>query len=161
MQLEPSDIQQRMEHFREGLDRAGVKATHQRLEIFREVVRSGDHPDADTIYRGVRERMPTVSLDTVYRTLWLLLDLGLITTLGPPREKTRFDANQRPHHHFICTRCGLARDFYSEELDQLRIPETVTDMGRVEATQVEVRGICRDCAKEPKSTPRARREKEE
>ena len=161
MKSEAVDIQQRMENFQAGLARAGVKATHQRLEIFREVVGSGDHPDAESIFMGVRKRMPTVSLDTVYRTLWLLLDLGLITTLGPPREKTRFDANQRPHHHFICTRCGLARDFYSEELDRLRIPEAVKTWGQVDAIQVEVRGICADCAEEPKQTPRVRREKEE
>ena len=52
-----------MNHFKEGLRRSGVKLTHQRLEIFREVVKSSDHPDVETIYKGVRKRVPTVSLD--------------------------------------------------------------------------------------------------
>jgi len=43
------------------------------MEIFREVAQAGDHPDAEKVFQGVRERMPTVSLDTVYRTLWWCL----------------------------------------------------------------------------------------
>jgi hypothetical protein len=67
--------------------------------------------------------MPTISLDTVYKTLWLLNDLSLVGTLGAPREGTRFDANLSPHHHFVCVRCGLTLDFYSDELDELKLPQ--------------------------------------
>ncbi len=74
-------------------------------------------------YRGVRARVPTVSLDTVYRTLWLLDGLGLITTLGPRRESVRFDPNLEHHHHYVCVQCGLAMDFESAELNVLAIPE--------------------------------------
>jgi Fur family peroxide stress response transcriptional regulator len=134
-----------MARFEQVCREAGVRLTHQRLEIFREVAQTGDHPDAETVHRRVRERMPTVSQDTVYRTLWLLNDHGLITTLGPSRERTRFDANLRRHHHFVCTRCGLTQDFYSEELDDLKLPSTAKALGRIEATLVEVRGVCRGC----------------
>ncbi len=92
--------------------------------------------------------MPTVSLDTVYRTLWLLNDLGLVSTLGPKRESVRFDANLRHHHHYVCVRCGLARDFESAELNALRIPESVKGLGSIVGTHVEVRGICIHCAKQ-------------
>lgn len=50
----------------------GVKASHQRIEIFREVAATIDHPDAETIYERVRTRMPTIALDTAYCTLALL-----------------------------------------------------------------------------------------
>jgi len=135
-----------MNRFKEGLARSGIKITHQRLGIFREIAESGDHPDAERIYKGVRERVSTVSLDTVYRTLWLLLDLGLITTLGPSRGRARFDANMRSHHHFVCSGCGMTRDFYSAEFDQLKIPDSVKELGRVEKTQVDIRGICLQCS---------------
>jgi len=147
MKFEPEALRKRMNHFKDGVRRSGVKLTHQRLEIFHEVAKSGDHPDAQTIFKGVRKRVPSVSLDTVYRTLWLLLDLGLLTTLGPPRERVRFDANTNSHHHFICTRCGMTRDFYSEEFDHLKIQDAVKTLGSVEKTQVEVRGICFICSK--------------
>jgi Fur family peroxide stress response transcriptional regulator len=138
---------------------AGVKLTHQRMEIFRQVAQTSDHPDAESVYRGVRKRVPTMSLDTVYRALWLLSDLGLITTLGPPRERARFDANLRRHHHFVCHRCGLTRDFYSNAFDELRLPQSVKAIGSVETTHVEARGICRNCAMKEKR--RSNKKKEE
>jgi Fur family peroxide stress response transcriptional regulator len=141
-----------MRHFEEVCRSAGVKMTHQRMEIFRHVAQSGRHPDAAAVLRGVRKRVPTISLDTVYRTLWLLTDLGLITTLGPPRDRARFDANLSRHHHFVCRRCGLITDFYSEAFDELPLPEAVAAVGRVETTHVEVEGVCRACSNQQQET---------
>lgn len=124
---------------------AGIKLTHQRLEIFRELARSDEHPDAETLFRAVKKRVPTVSLDTVYRTLWMLRDLGLVVTLGPSRDAVRFDVNLERHHHYVCVRCGLVRDFESDELDGLRVPAAVKGFGSVASTQVEVRGLCEAC----------------
>ena len=140
------EVEQRLERFERVCRDAGVRLTHQRLEIFREVARTGDHPDAETVYKRVRERMPTVSLDTVYRTLWMLNDHGFVTTLGPSRERTRFDANLTRHHHFVCVRCGSTRDFYCEDLDELELPSSARALGRIETTLVEARGVCRECA---------------
>ena len=148
MKVEDHEVERRIEQFKAASKEAGIKLTHQRLEIFREVAASLEHPDAETVFRAVQARMPTVSLDTVYRTLWLLNDLGLVTTLGPRRESVRFDANLVHHHHYICVRCGLARDFESVDLNALRIPDAVKGFGSVVATHVEVRGICESCTKE-------------
>jgi Fur family transcriptional regulator, peroxide stress response regulator len=139
-------VEQRMERFERVCREAGVKLTPQRMEIFREVAASGEHPDAETVLQGVRRRIPCLSLDTVYRGLWLLSDLGLVATLGHPHERTRFDANLDRHHHFVCRKCGLTRDFYSDALDGLELPDAVAALGRVEATHLEVRGICSSCA---------------
>jgi Fur family peroxide stress response transcriptional regulator len=141
-------VGRRLDQFRAACRKAGVKLTHQRLEIFREIAGSTKHPDAETVFRGVRARVPTVSLDTVYRTLWLLDGLGLITTLGPRRESVRFDPNLEHHHHYLCVQCGLAKDFESAELNVLAIPAHVKKFGSVMATHVEVRGLCESCAKE-------------
>ena len=154
MTVGETEIERRLEQFKSACRKADVKLTHQRIEIFREVAASLDHPGAETVFRGVQARMPTVSLDTVYRTLWLLNDLGLITTLGPRRASVRFDANLRNHHHYVCTDCGMARDFESEELAALRIPDAVREFGSVVMTHVEVRGRCAACAaKETESSP--------
>lgn len=147
-QIAADELELRVEHFKEALRAAGVKLTHQRLEIFREVASSLEHPTADSIFEALKPRLPMLSLDTVYRTLWLLNDLGLVSTLGPRRESVRFDANLEPHHHYICVRCGLARDFESSELTRLRIPALVSEFGSIDATHVEVRGVCRHCAQE-------------
>jgi Fur family transcriptional regulator, peroxide stress response regulator len=149
-------VARRLEQFKTAAREAGVKLTHQRLEIFREVASSLEHPDADTVFRAVQARMPTVSVDTVYRTLWMLNDLGLVTTLGPRRERVRFDANLEPHHHYVCVRCGLTRDFESIELNALRVPALVKAIGSVVASRVEVRGVCEACGKEEHPNPAPR-----
>lgn len=148
MKVDQGEVERRVEGFRYAARQAGVKLTHQRLEIFREVAASLEHPSAEAVMKALQPRMPTVSLDTVYRTLWLLNDLGLVSTLGPKRESVRFDANLAHHHHYVCVRCGLARDFESTELNALRIPEAVNGFGSIVATHVEVRGVCDRCAKE-------------
>lgn len=98
------------------------------------------------VFRAVRPRMPTVSLDTVYRTLALASELGVITTVGARRDTVRFDGNQAPHHHFVCIQCGLIRDFESPALDAMPVPASARRLGQVLSTQVEVRGVCPRCS---------------
>lgn len=145
MKIQKNEVEQRMKHFEAVCRDEGIKLTHQRIEIFREVAQTGDHPDVDQVFQRVRDRIPTVSLDTVYRTLWLLNDLGLVTTLGSSRGRTRFDANLHSHHHFVCGQCGFTRDFYSNDLDNIRLPDSVGSLGDIVSTHVEVSGICREC----------------
>jgi Fur family peroxide stress response transcriptional regulator len=140
------ELARRIERFKEACRGAGVKLTHQRIEIFREVAGSEEHPDAEAVFRGVRERIPTVSLDTVYRTLRLIEGLGLVTTLGTRRDPMRFDGNLDSHHHFVCERCGLVRDFESADFDALDVPPEVKGLGSVSRVSVEVRGVCCECA---------------
>lgn len=146
----------RLEHVKAVAREAGIKLTHQRLEIFRELVATEEHPDVETIFRAVQRRVPTVSLDTVYRTLWKLHDLGLVTTLGPRRDGVRFDANLDHHHHYVCVRCGLVRDFESAELNGLRVPDAVKQLGSVVDAHVEVRGLCAKCKKKEATSTRKR-----
>ena len=145
MKIKKKEVEQRMKLFETVCRRAGIKLTHQRIEIFREIAQTGDHPDADQVFQRVKDRIPTVSLDTVYRTLWLLNDLGLLVTLGSSRERTRFDANLNSHHHFVCGKCGFTHDFFSNNLDNISLPDSVGSFGEIQTTHVEVRGICRKC----------------
>jgi Fur family peroxide stress response transcriptional regulator len=140
-----SRTEQRLDHLKAVAKKAGVKLTHQRLEIFGELAATDEHPDADTVFRAVQQRMPTVSVDTVYRTLWMLHDLGLVTTLGPDRNGVRFDANLDQHHHYVCVRCGLVRDFESADLNAMRVPDAVKELGSIAGAHVEVRGVCTNC----------------
>lgn len=147
MQISPDELDRRMNRLEKTLKGSGVKITHQRLEIFREAAGSGEHPDAEAIFRNVRKKLPTVSLDTVYRTLWLMVDLGLLTTLGASSDRTRFDANMRSHHHFVCSVCGMTRDFNDESFDRLAVPEKVLELGTAETLEVRIKGVCLQCAR--------------
>ena len=155
MKVSDKETASRTKRFEQVCREGGVKLTPQRMEVFRSVAETGDHPDAEMVYKRVRERMPTVSMDTVYRTLWLLRDLGLIIALGASRERARFDANLTRHHHFVCEHCGLTRDFYSDDFDEVKLPELLNGVGEVITMQVEARGICLGCAAKKHTEKRA------
>ncbi len=147
MAVSKAEIDRRMQRFAETCQETGLKATHQRMEVFRELARAEDHPDAETVYQKVRRRVPAISRDTVYRTLATLEEQGLVHKAEILASRGRYDANMDRHHHFVCTKCGLVRDIYSETLDALPIPRSVASLGRVESTHVQLRGICANCAK--------------
>lgn len=150
--MDDARTERRLEHLRRAAREAGLKLTPQRLEVFREIAGTEEHPDVETVFRAVQARMPTVSLDTVYRTLWALRDLGLVTTLGPPSTGVRFDANLDRHHHFSCVRCGLVRDFESAALDDLPLPADLSRLGIAVEAHVEVRGLCAKCGSDPETS---------
>ena len=141
--VDSAEVERRLDRLKHACHAAGRRITHQRIEIFREVAQTGEHPDADTIFRRVREKMPTVSHDTVYRTLASLEEMGLISRVDPAGGRARYDANSEKHHHFICRKCGSITDIYLEELPAL--PEAIETLGNAESLHVQVRGVCHDC----------------
>ena len=151
MTVSATEVARRVLLFEQALRSEGFRVTHQRLEVACEIARSDSHPDVETIYRGVRERIPTISLDTVYRTLGELERLGLIGRVIATPGPARYDSNQAPHHHFVCQRCGLIRDLYGECLDSISAPDQTAPVGRVEGVEVRFHGVCHECTrKEPR-----------
>ena len=145
MAVPESEVRRRIRTFGETLRRKGLKVTHQRREIFRELAATDEHPDAETVYQRVSERVPSVSRDTVYRTLATLEAHGLVArteVLGGP---ARYDGNTGCHHHFVCTACGAVKDFRSAALDDVPIPRSARSLGRVSSAHVQVRGVCSGC----------------
>ncbi|MBU4556257.1 MAG: transcriptional repressor [Actinobacteria bacterium] len=124
----------------------GLRLTHQRSEIVKVIAKTDEHPDVEQLYQQVRETVPTVSLDTIYRTMGTLADLGLVSRVSVGSGPTRYDANAERHHHFVCTRCGLMADVSDSELDELRSPERISALGEVESVEVQFKGVCRTCA---------------
>jgi len=140
------EVAGRVERLSKELRSSGFRLTHQRLEVVREVASTDVHPDAEQVFWKVRERVPTISLDTVYRTLGTLADLGLVIRVTGVSAAVRYDANTLPHHHFICSRCGLIRDVEGAGLDGLDIPVPAAEIGQVESVEMRFRGVCRECA---------------
>ena len=147
MTVSKVEIERRMRRFTEVCRTCGLKITHQRMEVFRQLAGTEDHPDAETIYQSVRHRIPTISRDTVYRTLATLEEQGLVRKAEMLSGKARYDANVDRHHHFVCHQCGRVHDFYSDALDELPVPRSVFALGRVESSHVQLRGTCMSCAR--------------
>lgn len=142
----PAEVEERIERFASALRVSGFRLTHQRLEVLREIASTPVHPDADELFRRVRQRVPTISLDTVYRTIGTLADLGLVNRVPGVAGAARYDANTEEHHHFICTRCGGIQDIDRSALDEVRITGPVTELGQVSGIEVRFSGVCRACS---------------
>jgi len=91
----------------ETLRNKGYRMTPQRLVVLAAIQNSEDHISADEIYAQVRSKYPRMNISTVYRTLELLTELGLVTQtdLGENRLCYHF-ADKGQHHHLICQKCG-------------------------------------------------------
>lgn len=147
MRSSQDDIAARQRAFAQALRTDGLRVTRQRLEIIKEVAGAHDHPDADLILRRVRERMPRLSEDTVYRTLDVLAKRGLVERVPMPRA-TRFDPCGDPHHHFICDRCGGVADVAPGLLSSSSsLPEALQGVGHVRSVHLLIHGVCEVCSK--------------
>ncbi len=129
--------------------RHGMKLTHQRLEIYRVLEEAKDHPSAETVWKRVRRSIPTISLDTVYRTLGTFEQKGMIQRVPVEGEQGRYDGDVSPHHHMVCTRCREIVDFWWPEFDEAALPKEVAEWGRVHDAQLIVRGECAKCGAKP------------
>lgn len=139
------NLEERLRRFQEACRARGLKMTHQRWEVFREVAATAGHPTVEEIYGRLRDRLPTLSLDTVYRTLATFEELGLIARLQVLDTVGRYDGNLSRHHHLVCTRCRAIEDFVWPAFDELEAPPTAAEWGEEAGRQVQVWGICRRC----------------
>ncbi len=145
MTVPAEERERRLNVLSAGVRGAGLRLTQQRVEVLRVIAASESHPDVDTIYASVRRRMPTISLDTVYRTLATLADRGLIERVTATPGPARYDGNPFQHHHFVCRRCGLVRDIDDTGAGVVEPTTQTLELGDVELVRVEFRGLCRSC----------------
>lgn len=125
----------------------GYKATPQRIAICRFSLYSHEHPTAQRIYSEVKKTYPTVSLATVYNTIQILKDIGLLREVSLSRDETRFDPNMEPHAHLVCLRCNSISDWVSplilETMKNVAIEADFIPKGQ----NFDIFGLCRNCHK--------------
>jgi len=138
-------LQEKLTGFELACKAAGLRLTHQRLEIFQELARSTDHPSAETLHKRLLQRMPTISLDTIYRTLYTFERHDLIKRVQTVESQARFEAEMMQHHHLICERCKKVIDFQWQSFDNTSLPDAVRQLGRIKTRNIVLYGICREC----------------
>ena len=101
------------------LDSVGLKSTHPRIVVLKELLISNDHPTAEAIHDSLKEANPSISLGSVYRILDVFVDAGLIQRVSVRSGSMRYDSNMNPHGHIYCLKSNTIQDFYDEELYDL------------------------------------------
>ncbi|MSN25303.1 MAG: transcriptional repressor [Geobacter sp.] len=141
----PDDILKMMDDFSAACRKAGLKLTHQRYEIYQELLKSSDHPAAEVLHKRLLLKIPSMSLDTVYRTLATFEQHGLISRVQTVESHARFEARLQHHHHLICSVCNEITDFQWEGFDQSPLPQGLQEWGTVSNKQAVVYGVCSKC----------------
>jgi Fe2+ or Zn2+ uptake regulation protein len=125
----------------------GLAATYQRQVIYETVVSLPGHPSTEAIFEKVKERIPWISLATVYKNVRTFLESGVFQEMSFHHGSLRVEANRRPHHHLICTRCKSITDLDADELEPVRLKRQVPPGFQVQRFAVDVLGICELCSK--------------
>jgi len=134
-----------LEMIRERFKVRGLKTTPQRTAIYKALAETTSHPTADDLYRQVSKAYPMISQNTVYYTLAVLRDAGLVQEVNFWHDRARFDANISPHHHLICLTCRSISDLSDNGLNQLSSPAGIPSDFQVIGHQVDFRGFCGAC----------------
>lgn len=121
------------------------RVTKQRKAIFSALQGDSSHPTADEIYQRVKQRMPHISLATVYRNLKLLSQEGLILEIPTPEGPSRYDSQTHQHYHFLCDRCERVYDVEIPVQGQLN--RELDHQGfSVRSHEIVFYGLCRHCS---------------
>jgi Fur family ferric uptake transcriptional regulator len=126
----------------------GYKVTPQRRTIIREIIDSKEHQTPNAIYEKVRREHPSIGLVTIYRTLEMLAELGLICEMHAGGS-CRSYLMRRPdehHHHLICSDCGKVVDFTDCGLEELEKRISKASHFKINGHLLEFLGQCRKCA---------------
>lgn len=124
----------------------GLRVTSQRIVIHRALCSQTQHMTAEQVLEKVSNVLPGISLPTVYATLELLEDLGLVRRFGTGSGAVLFDSRVEPHGHTVCRRCGATADLDDSALSE-EVAERAAQTGFVpDHTQLVVWGLCARCA---------------
>ncbi|OGV31274.1 MAG: hypothetical protein A2020_01470 [Lentisphaerae bacterium GWF2_45_14] len=123
--------------------------TNQRRIIIEELRNLYTHPTADELYVIVREKLPQISLGTVYRNLELLADAGKVLKLELSGKQKRFDGNVNKHFHMRCRACGRIEDMHADKMSEIdRNLNDLVDKLKVDGYRLELNGLCNKCRAE-------------
>jgi Fur family ferric uptake transcriptional regulator len=150
--LLPLDVAESPEEkFREFLEIRGEKLTEPRRVLVRHIYDAHKHFDADELVSDLRAAGRTVSRSTVYRTLRLLVEAGLLRELRlTNRTAYEHDYGYPSHDHLHCEQCNKIVEFRNDEIRRMREEISLQHGFRARGHRFVITGICDDCARAPR-----------
>jgi Fur family ferric uptake transcriptional regulator len=134
------------ERLQDMLRAAGRRLTPQRRVILQVLEESSRHLDADALYERVKARDPDISLATVYRTVAVLREIGLVEEHRLGKDHGHYETvRDEPHYHFSCLRCGKVIEFHAPLVAQIERELGEQHGVRIVDTHLHVSGYCAQC----------------
>ena len=121
------------------------RMTQQRKTILEVLKSTKTHPSADEIYELVKQKLPRISLGTVYRNLEVLAELGVIQVLELSGSLKRFDWDPHKHYHIRCIRCDRVENAPIAPMQQLENKVYESTVFEIIGHNLEFTGLCPRC----------------
>ena len=143
------DIELAKDNFTQYLKSGHYRITPERFVILDAVMNFDGHFDADELFFQMKTNGQKVSRATVYNTLDLLQDCGLISKYRFGENHSRYEkAFGRPqHHHLICLECGDIIEFVSDRIEKIQKEVCIENNFKAQTTTLQIFGICTKCQK--------------
>jgi Fur family ferric uptake transcriptional regulator len=128
------------------LHAGGYRLTRQRRLVMEVLEESAEHLDAETLHDRAKARDPNISLATVYRTLTLLKEVGLVEEHRLGEDHAHYEAVQEdPHYHFTCLKCGRVVEFDAPQV--IGVVQELSEREGLQVTDVHLflSGYCAQC----------------
>lgn len=135
----------KMDAFQSRCRRVGLKVTPQRMAVYKELLETKEHPSAEMVFRRVRSFFPSISLDTVNRTLLTLNEIGAAFVVEGSGDAKRFDGNLENHQHFKCIKCKRIVDFHHKPFNDIPVPRSIGRKFVILRKTVYFEGLCDLC----------------
>jgi Fur family ferric uptake transcriptional regulator len=134
--------------FKQLLKANGLKFTIQREVILEMLYNSDEHLTPEGLHHLIQEKHPDLNtgIATVYRTLSLLEDSAMVTSLSFGAQGKKYELGAKDHHdHIICTECGSISEFVDEEIE-LKQKKIAEKLGfQMQEHSMQIYGICKEC----------------
>jgi Fe2+ or Zn2+ uptake regulation protein len=129
---------------KEYLIQNGINPSFQRLKIYEYLSNSTTHPTVDMIFNELTKEIPTLSKTTVYNTMNLFQDNGIVIGLTIESNEVRYDPDTSDHAHFKCFKCGGLFDI---PIDGFIRYQDIAREHEVKERHIYLKGTCKDCLK--------------
>ena len=145
-----------LDDFRRCCKERGLAFTFQRQVIYEAVVDSREHPTPELIYEQVRQRIPSISLGTIYKNVKTFLESGVLKEVTLHHGTLRLESNMTPHHHLVCSSCKAIFDIDESAVGPVPFPKTKLPTGfSIKQCRVEFTGVCKSCRTARRKTSKA------
>jgi Fur family peroxide stress response transcriptional regulator len=121
-----------------------IAVTPQRLSVLAILQERRDHPTAEMIFQEVRRQLPAISFNTVYKTLEVFYQRGLVIKVNPLHEVARYDGDTRHHAHLVCRSCHAIEDIPWAPVSLSPFPGDLKGF-QVEHQSLTLWGLCARC----------------
>ncbi len=131
-----------IEDLKQELKKKNISLSYQRLKVLDYLTINQCHPTVDQIFTDLQKDIPTLSKTTIYNTLKILVEAGLVRVVSIEDNETRYDIITQNHGHFKCESCGTIYDF-SIDMDSLVCKDS--NNFQINDKSVYFKGVCQKC----------------